>query len=376
MLRQILAALTLAWVVIAASLLFQPDTLVHDEPGFLAAANQLAPLYADGLTGGDGFSDPLWSESLSHYGSHNPKVGLYTLAAIDRITTRVAAQRLLMGTLAALTAALLFILAARTTSPTAGWCTLALLLASPAFRNVQAAMLPDLPMALFTAAALLVLAALHRRSHAPSRTVALLLLLGLLAGLAVSCKLYAAALAPVIPLALAHRVHERPTLLAGGLAAATVLALAVFVGTNPMLWHDPLDGLHHMTSGHLAVWGGSSSAFHTASLGTMALHTAYAWLPPGLVHGHALPFPLAWIMSAAVGWLLCAIGILLAARRRTWLPVLWFACSTLFLAWTVSRLHPSWILPKVFLLPNLGLVWAGGLALDAAADGLRARIGR
>ena len=311
-----------------------------------------------------------WSEPYDGYGSRNPKLGVYLLGAADHATRglerdhRVPAMRLLWGLMASLCVAGMAWLGGGGRARAGGALAALLLLVHPVFRASQVALLPDLPMLLLALGALG-----FTQSGLASRGLRQglwLLGAGVLALLAVACKLYALALLPVLlgGLGLAWRgVGWRGWL---GLALGLLMGGALFVGLTPPVWHAPVDALAAMTTDHVLALQGSLGGLGSGldSLGTLA------WLPFSMpllpvLDGRSQLIGLGPGWSAWVGWGLCSLGLAMHLRRQRWLPLLLLGSSFALVAWVITRFDPSWLYPHTFLLPSVAAVWLASGVLDA-----------
>jgi len=359
---QLLLVFVLALGVVLPAAWRAPGELEGDERGFVEYGMLQAELYLDCLRGTEGaWSDFRWGESYGHYGRNNPKLGLYLVGAMGHATAsiedparRVLALRLLMGLLAAACAVAAAALGARRLSPLAAWLAAAWLLASPVFRSVQVALLTEIPMLLF---ALLSLATLEQASGwGRGRRWAWLAASGVLAGLAISCKLTALALLPAVGLVLVFRrgLTWRCWLaVAGGWLAGA----ALFVVSNPYLAAQPLEALGALTTGHVSSLGGEpwSMAAGGDSLAYL-LWVPFLLVRPGL-EAHQQLLDLQPGLLYLAGLLLCALGLGLSLARRRLLPAAWLLSSLLLTAYVVTRFPESWLYPKVFLLPSVAVAW-------------------
>ncbi len=345
-----------------------PDTPQGDERGFLYYGTMQAELYLACLGGdSEACQDRRWAEPYDGYGSRNPKLGLYLLGAVDHATRglptvrRVPAMRLIWGGLAALGVGFMAALG----GPRSRWAGLVaagLLLSHPVFRAGQVALLLDGPMLLFSLAALL--CAQRGLEVSRGRQGALLLGAATLAGLAVTCKLYALAVMASVGVMLL--LHRRRIAWQGwaGFAAGLLLGAAVFVGTNPYLWQQPMEALRAMTTGHVLAQQGELGAAGTGWANLRFL----AWLPLSLPVEPILDSR-SQLQGLEPGWslwsgaVLAALGLLAALRQRRWFPVVFLLASLALSAWVVTRFEASWLYPRALLLPSVAIAWLASHAV-------------
>ncbi len=348
-----------------------PDTVQGDEKGFLYYGTMQAELYLACVKGVDeACQDWRWAEPYQGYGSHNPKLGLYALGVMDHATRglerdrRIPTMRALMGLISSLAVAgLAWLCMAAGGGRSTGLLAAACLLVHPVFRSAQVALLPDVPMVLLAVLALAASCTGLRARGWPQ--AAWLVLAGILAGLALACKLYAVALFPwMLAAVLLHRLSGWRAWLAvcvgwlgGGLA---------FVATNPYLWLQPGEALRALTTGHVVAQGGEPLGWG-AGLESLAASwwAPFTLLEPTMTARSQLQ-DLGPGLGLLVGGAVLALGLAVALARRRWLPAIWLLFTTGLAAYVVSRFEPAWLYPRAFLLPALGLAWVVG-QLDASA---------
>ncbi len=369
--RGLLIVLVVALVSSVVMALRAPDTVEGDERGFLYYGTMQAEMFAGCVKGApEACEDWRWAESYDGYGVHNPKLGLYMLGVVDHATRglerdhRVPAMRVIWGVMGALCVVAMAMVGRGGGARLGGLVAAAVLLVHPVFRAAQVALLPDLPMLLFVLGALVC----TQRGLAARRTRQGLWLLdaGVLVGLAVSCKLYALVLVPVVPGAMLiawSRVGWRGWV---GLALGLAIGAGVFVGTNPYLWSHPHEALVAMTSGHVLAQEGALTG-----LGSGLDSLRYlGWLPfsfplvPSVTSRSEIvslgPLWISWI-----GVALSALGLLMHIGRRRWLPALFLVSSFALTAWVITRFDPSWLYPRAFLLPSVAAAWLAAAILDS-----------
>ena len=384
-----LGVLTFAIATIVPSVWRWEARLCGDEPGFLRAGMLLTSALVDGALAGD-FSDPIWNESLENYGRYHPKVGVFILGALGHATSsssdpgRTRILRAVAAAAAVGCVLLMFEIAATTGTWVSGVLAALVLSLHPAFHCMKAAILPDVPMTLFSLLALWMLvrfagSAADRGDpfRANTRIRLYLLGFGLFAGLAVSCKLYACSLFGVLPVVLWQvRRREAWTVLAWA-AGACALALALFVVSNPMLYSNPVDGMRLMTSGHLDVADGEGVHFFAESLARTWPAVLHVYVPQRVDVSTDL-YELRHMYVDApffVGIVLFVAGGIVAVARRNLQALAWAASSFALIAYTYSRVPPEfhWGHPRMFLLPAVALAWlASGIDREAARSALRA----
>ncbi|MCC6157737.1 MAG: glycosyltransferase family 39 protein [Deltaproteobacteria bacterium] len=375
------AVFVLAAVVILASVPFRPDHVEGDE-GFANAGIRALTHFARGE-----FGHPYWRENDSFYGSPSPRIGPMILGAhdlaaraigFDAENKRIVFLRVVYGLWSALGVALMFMLARETAgSKTAAWLGAAASLANPVFRSVQVSILPETPMIPLAAAALLFT---HRVSRAAMRggdTRLASAIAGAFIGLAIGCKLYAIPLLVVFALTRILDGDSSAGRRWRDITIASAVAAVVFAAFHPLLWTDPAFALREMTTGHLRALGGELGTLRSDSLAYVATmpFVGVAIHPWPLNQLGGLPLPSGFQLGVvAVCVALTAVGGYRAIRKGSWLLVTFATASFLWAGFVVATLTPGWIVPKVFLLPALGLCALWGVALGAIADRLFPRL--
>ncbi len=383
-----LGVLTFAIVTIVPSVWRWEARLCGDEPGFLRAGTLLTSALVDGALAGD-FSDPIWHESLENYGCYHPKIGVFILGALGHATASysVPGRTRILRALAAAAAVgcvlLMFEIASSTGTWVSGVMATLVLSLHPTFHCMKAAILPDVPMILFSLLALWMLvrfvgSAADREDtfRANTRIRLYLLGFGLFAGLAVSCKLYACSLFGVLPVVLWQVRRREGWIVLAWAAGACALALALFVVSNPMLYSNPVDGMRLMTSGHLDVADGEGVHFFAESFARTWPAVLHVYVPQRVDVTTDLYELRQMYVDAPffVGIVLFALGLVVAVERRNLQALAWAVSSFALIAYTYSRVPPEfhWGHPRMFLLPAVALAWlASGIDLEAARSALR-----
>ena len=367
-----------AFVVIAFSEGRRQQDLVLDEPGYLQHGIPLARAFWHGLVARD-FSDPIWKKMLDNYGTPSPKVGVlfFGVASIAlnidpdlHDTSAVPALRLLIAAISAACVALIFMLGRCSASNVTGGVAAVLLLANPIFRSIQTAVLADALLALFVLLALWSLQHLDANLRQQRGAWRWFVAFGAFAGLAVSTKLYGFAVYLVFVFVVARHAWLKSrgrALLAATALLVFALGAAIFVGTNPTLYdyHDFWPALRTITAGHLHSQRGVPNVLQVDAFphlltypfivfrgAAFDLHNLYA-------SASAADFP-----AIVAGYVICLLGIVSAARKKSYLPVVWFVAAFLVVGYVVMTLGTNWIVAKVFLFPALAVVWASSQALD------------
>lgn len=369
-----LGVFTIAFASILPSVWQWNDHVTGDEAGFLQAGTVLTTAFVDGALKGD-FSDPVWAAPLENYGCYHPKIGVFILGALGHATAGVPDPRRtrILRALAAAAAAACVVLMFEIASSTGSWGSgvLAALWLSvhPSFHCMKAAVLPDVPMTLFSLVSLWMLVrfvgtAADREDpfRANTRTRLYLLSFGLFAGLAVSCKLYAGSLFGMLPIVLWQvRRREGWTVLAWA-AGACALALAIFLVSNPMLYSRPIDGVRLMTAGHLTVADGEVAQFHAESFARTWQAVLHLYVPQRVdvttdLYGLRQMYVRSWPLHAGI--VLLVIASIVAVARRNVLALVWAVSSFALIGYTYSRVPPAfhWGHPRMFLLPATALAW-------------------
>ncbi|MCL4235862.1 MAG: phospholipid carrier-dependent glycosyltransferase, partial [Deltaproteobacteria bacterium] len=368
-------------IVIWASVPFRPDHVEGDE-GFANAGIRALTHFARGE-----FDHPYWRENDSFYGSPSPRVGPMILGAqdlaaraigFDAENRRIVFLRAVYGLWSALGVALLFLFVRESAgSRAAGWLCAALLLANPVFRSVQVSILPETPMIVFTAASLLFTHRAMRDADRGRDTRIVAVLAGAFAGLAIGCKLYAIPLLGAFALMRIVRAVSPIGRRWRDIAIASAVAAAVFAAFHPLLWTDPVFAVREMTTGHLRALGGELGTLRSDSLAYIATlpFVGVAVHPWPLNQQGGLPLPGgAELVVVAVFAALTAVGVYRAVRDGAATLVVFAAASFAWTGFVVATLTPGWIVPKVFLLPTLGLCALWGMGLSAIAARVSPRI--
>jgi hypothetical protein len=369
-------------------------SLTGDEPGHLRCAITFTRLF---FVERD-FDSELWADPMMNYGRFEPRMTHYTLGGLFFGTMRAGGPLLrirgdcggnlhspcgqrahhqlhkaAVGLLAAACVVMLFCLAGAEVGPIGGLAAAALLLLHPLFRLVAASLVREVPILLYSLLTFLLLQPVLRAL--PERLPVLrCALVGLAAGTAVSCGLYAFPVYPAVAVALLARGWRSPLRSGAAFLIAVGVGVAVFFATNPLLWHDLQGGLHSLTSGHLEADAGSATIRQWQLLPWLATYPFLVFRSEPFDLWNNLPQlggPALW--TVGLGWALGLWALTGLRRGRGVLPAAWLLASAALTGFVVIARPAEFLSAKLFVLPAAALVWLVGLQLGATAHALYAR---
>jgi len=339
--------------------------LSGDERDFVEIGTELLPVYGRCLMlDPSAWTDPVWGEKFNNYGSPNPRIGVFILGAaalvIDRTLgpeSRAYSLRVFMALVSACTAVVVVWIASQSASPLAGGYALLLMMLHPIIRMSRVLVVPETPMLLFALLALAFLVAGLGRGNAVVRPT-LLVLAGLLAGVAVGTKLYGVALLPaflVLCLLRGRKLGRRGWAFVG---LGLLLGVVVFFISNPLLIQSPALCIRAMTIGHLETHGGAFGMYGAGmeSVLLMLRRATALWGPATLPYHNVNTEPIpgfSWVWS-----LLLLLGVTSAIIHRRVLPLMWLLGCVVVVGWVVSRLPMGWFAAKTCMLPSFAVVMA------------------
>ncbi len=346
------------------------------------------------------FGSAIWREPLQSYGLYEPRMTHYTLGSIFRLScvlgdappsctprpwagrldvapscsaAQVQTMKLMVALLAAAAVTLIFLFSwAEVGLP--GALVVALLLAiNPFTRGVATSLVREIPVLVYSAAALLALRSLERRL---SRGIPWPALLGfaVFAALTVSCGLYGFPVYMVLLAILALRLRQAPARCVLVLVVVGAVGALVFFGHNPLLWSDPVGGLRTLTTGHLDYDNAGDKVLEPRLLSYLFSYPflLLRWARLGLMN--SLPPLQGWSWAVVgVGWALCAWSLWGARRLPSRIPLLWLVASFLWIGFIVVSRPQFRLSAKLFVLPAVPVVWLVGLRIGLALRALMAR---
>lgn len=344
--------------------------LVLDETGFAFNGKAQLELYVDNLTGKRSFFDPYWRKKLNHYGSSNPKIGLFTVGLMTSVASKIGGDtygifflRLLMGLLSAGCVVLFFHLIRHTGSIIAAWFAVFLLLINPVFRAGQVNITTDIPMLFFCLLSLLQLAALKEKGVSSQSCWKNILLFGVFAGLAIGCKLFASTLFPVffvVVLADSKDKHRRALTI---ISAACAVSAAIFILSNPLFLQGFWLAINAMTTNHINSLGGRLD-YHCMPCLKFLFRFPFA-----LFHWSAydaqknIPIP-AKDLGIYLAYILSISGLVLVIAQKKWISLTWLIGNFLLIGYVMTTQDIRWVVPKTLLLPTISIIWLSSAALD------------
>jgi len=312
------------------------------------------------------FRHPFWADPYWNYGANNPRVGVLIVGAVGHFAGLVTADtekkkfvmRLLMSLLSTAVIALLFSLTARlTASRPAAYAAAGLLLWHPAFRLVARSMLTEIPLLLFCL--LTVHGALWIKTDRqwPVRTTPWILT-GLAAGCAVSTKLFAVGLLPLLLLLIGQRLWflGRAAIYPAMLMLASIVV--VFVLTNPLLWTDPVYGVEQMTLLHVRSNDGYVTwpEWYRIKPLVFQVFDFFAWRFDAARISIPPPDSFPW-WRAAPGFALTVAGLVVRhAGRDKWMVLATFGGFFAIYAYVAGIMNVDWYRLKLALLPAVGAI--------------------
>jgi len=366
--------------------------LVGDELGHVHCASTFTRLF---FVERD-FSHHLWAEPMNAYGRFEPRVTHYTLGALFYLTHDVAGQvwgsgpitcedahqrvcdervhfqlfKAAVGGLAAVCVVLMVLLVHAEVGAVGAAVAGALLLVNPLFRLVASSLVRETPVLLYSLLAFALLELAHRR-FSGRFPFGLFIAVGLAAGLAVSCGLYAFPVYPAVLVAILLRGRARVWAALAACAVVVLVGLAVFYGTNPLLWQDLQGGLFSLTTGHFVEDTGSAGLREWGLLSYLASYPLLMVGGRALVLTNELP-PVAGssLPLVVVGWGLALWALYGLRGGRGLVPALWFAASVVWTGFIVVSRPAEFLSAKLFVLPAVALVWLVGVRCGTVATQL------
>jgi len=335
---------------------------IMDEGGFVEVGEKALRL---ALVEHD-FRNPFWADPYWNYGANNPRLGVFIVGAVGQFAGLITpdkekkkfVMRLVMSLLSTAVVALLFALTVRlTASRPAAYAAAALLLWHPAFRLVARSMLTEIPLLLFCLLTLHGAWWIKTDRQRPQRATPWILT-GLAAGCAISTKLFAVGLLPLLLLLIGRRIW----LLGRAAVYPALLLLAsivvVFVLSNPLLWTDPVYGVEMMTVLHVRSndgyvtwpeWGRMKPLFfQTFDFFSWRFDAARIGIPP--------PESFPW-WRAAPGFALTVAGLAVRnAGRDKWMILTTFVGFLAIYAYVAGIMSADWYRLKLALLPAVGAI--------------------
>ena len=205
---------------------------------------------------------------MDEYSRRNPRLALYIFGGLDVLAKNIhnifhdvetlIILKLLLSAIAAGCTAAFYLLLKTTLSQRAGIIASVFFLVNPFFKLIRSAVLLELLMLFFILWALLAIAFMEiklKKGVPPWKTLSVF---GVLAGLAISCKLYAFPLYPTFLFVLfSQRTRFKCNDSVKMLSWVLFLSIGVFIISNPILYHNFFTGMKDMTTGHLANKSGS-----------------------------------------------------------------------------------------------------------------------
>ncbi|HPQ68562.1 MAG TPA: glycosyltransferase family 39 protein [bacterium] len=365
--RLLAPAFIVAFLYIAATIPFFTAAPKVDECGFVTTGQTLLPLYIHQFIGKHDFSDPVWRENFGNSGSPHPKVAFYLIASFTRAAGFFKINvRWFVAVLAAMCVVLMMNLVQTNQvggSISSRWLAVGagcLLLINPIFRMLQILLYAEIPQLLFALAALAALAQFDVALRNGRFRWFLLFGFGLFAGFSISCKLYSIIVFfTFILYSLVMIKHFGKSWLPANLLVG-LMGLAVFIGTNPLLWQDFWFGIGEMSYRHLAYDAGHPTRMTLASLKHFMTYPFAVYSPSFYNYREIdimpvfLPADLPFIV---LGYLLTGFGLAQAVRTKNWLPLLFALSSIGFMGYITLTMSPGQKAPRNYLFPAVALIW-------------------
>ncbi|HPM77057.1 MAG TPA: phospholipid carrier-dependent glycosyltransferase [bacterium] len=366
-LRLLMPAFLISFLYIAATLPFFSAEPKLDECGFITTGQTLLPLYIQEFIGKHDFSNPLWRENFGNSGSPHPKVAFYLIASFIEAAKIVKINpRWFMAVLAAGCVVLMMNLVQTNRSGDAissRWLAIGagcLLLINPIFRMLQVVLYAEIPQLLFALAALVALAQFDAALRNGQFRWFLLFGFGLFAGFSISCKLYSVILFfTFILYSLATIGSFGRRWLPANLLVG-MMGLAVFIGTNPLLWQDFWFGIGEMSYRHLAYDAGHPTHLNLTSLKYFITYPFAVYSPSFYdyrVMGVMPIFLRTDLPFIVLGYLLTGLGLVRAVRTKNWLPLCFALSCIVFMGYITMTMSPGQKAPRNYLMPVAALIW-------------------
>lgn len=363
------------WTSIFIKICLHDRTMLWvDEPGFRNHGVVLfRTLFFERDLGADA-----WFDEFYNYGYRNPRVGLYIIGGVDIFldifvrlsiisnSSKILFLRMASAVFAALSLGCLFYLLEKISGIGVAMVGTVLLFVNPIFRSIDSIVTNDIHMYFFSALSLIALyffEMLHRRKMF---SYLWLLIFAITLGVAVSTKLYAVYVYFAFCLIL-FKEYKKYSLKRnlGIFLFVSFLVLFIFVLSNPFLYHDTLNGIIKMTTGHV-VLPGEELFFSPVNL-------QYCFTYPYLLF-RLTEFKIVGIfyqsgISTSDYYQICIVlglvarGIYDCIVDKKYLPVFLFCTSFLWLVYPVCMRGADWITPKVFTIMVFPIVHLVSVAI-------------
>jgi len=301
----------------------------------------------------------------------NPRFALYILGGLDLAAQKTQKilynvdrniiRKILLAVIAAGSTTLFYLLVKTSVSQYAGMIAVMFLLINPYFQLISRSVLLELPMLFFTLCALLELVYLEKKLQYPLPWKSILRF-GFLAGMAVSCKLYAF---PLYPSFLIIILSQKTKFVLKDRIKAVFLivfcGLAIFVVTNSSLRHNFFEGIKDMTINHLSNknGGGIYTRNYSGALNIFLYPFALFGQTPFTMSREIKLTDLRMIdfIGVFLGYLLLMYNLIKKNFIVNKVAYVWGANSFIFMWLVMVSLPSCTYISKIFLIPSIDLIW-------------------
>ncbi|MBU4304863.1 MAG: hypothetical protein KJ893_04465 [Candidatus Omnitrophica bacterium] len=193
-------------------------------------------------------------------------------------------------------------------------------------------------------------------------------------GMAVGCKLYAAALALLFIIVVAHwypgMFGRAKTVLA--IAFVFALSLAVFVAGNPLLYTDFFSGMRCLTSAHLNRHGGHAALYNYPSLRYLIIYPFILFRPVVFTMNQSINFVVLQMrdyLFALGGYALLIAGLRQRSGKLEYSVLAWGVSIFSMIGFVLLSLPAYAVYTRIFLLPSIALIWIISFMLSRGEQG-------
>lgn len=321
------------------------------------------------------FFGEIWLQSMSCFGSGNPKAGMMILGAVYHICSVIGSvlgidlianlltMRYINAVFPAFSVLFMFLFTSLCVRGRLKYIVIALLLINPVFRVVALSLTPDNHMLFFAMASLLVLGKVYESMEDVSFKI--LFLFSVLVGLSVSCRLYGFCVYLMFLFVCVACFRKNLSLkLIYRFLFVSFFSGFVFFITNPSFYGNFLFGFREMTIGHMQYLG--TDWFNLKFYSLKYLFT-YPYLIFSFNSFDIGPLPEAIMCKSdfifmGIGYCLAVKGLLYCIFSKKYLPIFWFLASHLWVMYPFLVLGGAILSVKTLVLPMTSVVLLSSLA--------------
>lgn len=337
--------------------------VINDEHGFFTAGKIL-------FSGKNHIKEICTQPYLEVYIINNPYLGVYLLGLLHFIATKIQSilscfstillMRIAMAILSATNVLLFSFITYIIISPRASIISPCLLLFSPIFRSTQVTILQEVFMCFFFLLTILLSLYWYKyKSKIQIESLIYCAIIGLSTGFAISCKLYAVILIPIIFIVFFNLADIEVSL--GRIIVVITFCGIIFIVTNPLLYFDFGNGLRALSIEHINIF----REYNYKQLKDLAL---YPFIIFDFRLRHLMIFPLnkTEYIFIVIGYLALIKSFqLIWKRRNKSIIIVWFLSTFLLFGMILAAARPGWAdKGKYFLLPNMVFVFCVTFFVD------------